>query len=166
MEQRANIKFCCKLGKTAMETHEMLVQVYGREAMVRKCVYKWFKRFREGKETTEDESRSGRPLTSRTPEMIEKVWQMLAQDRRLALRLIAEEFGITKNMTHTIARNDLSKRKIFWFVPQKLIDEQKAKRMETSGDFISMCDHCFWITSSWEMRPCTTSSIRNQNGNR
>ena len=39
MEQRVNIKFCYKLGKTATETHEMLVQVYGTEAVSRKCVY-------------------------------------------------------------------------------------------------------------------------------
>ena len=73
MEQRANIKLCYKLGKTTTETREMLVQFYGREAVSRKCAYEWFQRFREGEETTEDEPRSGRPSTSRTPEMIEKV---------------------------------------------------------------------------------------------
>ncbi|KAJ4440585.1 hypothetical protein ANN_08730 [Periplaneta americana] len=130
MEQRVNIKFCYKLGKTATETHGMLVQVYGREAVSRKCVYEWFKRFREGKETIEDEPRSGRPSTSRTPEMIEKVRQMLAQDRRLTLRLIAEELDISKD---TIVRDDFGKRKIYSrFVPHKLIDEQKAKR---NGNF-------------------------------
>ena len=61
MEQRANIKFCYKLGKTVTETREMLVQVYEREAVSRKCVYDWLKSFREGKEMTEDEPRSGRP---------------------------------------------------------------------------------------------------------
>ncbi|KAJ4432627.1 hypothetical protein ANN_21250 [Periplaneta americana] len=100
-----------------------------------------FKRFHEGKETIEDEPRSGRSSTSRTPEMIEKVRQMLAQDRRLSLGLIAEEFDISKDTMHTIVRDDLGKRKICSrFVPHKLTDEQKAKRMETSGDFISMCD--------------------------
>ncbi|KAJ4448244.1 hypothetical protein ANN_10258 [Periplaneta americana] len=77
------------------------------EAVSRKCVYDWFKRFREGKETIEDEPRSGRPSTSRTPEMIEKVRQMLAQDRRLTLRLIAEELDISKDTVHTIVRDDL-----------------------------------------------------------
>ena len=72
MEQCANIKLYYKLGKTAAEMFEMLVQVYGREAESRMSVYEWFKLFREGKETTEDESRSGRPSTSRTPEMIRK----------------------------------------------------------------------------------------------
>ncbi|KAJ4436686.1 hypothetical protein ANN_16817 [Periplaneta americana] len=99
------------------------------------------KRFREGNETIEDEPRSGRPSTSRTPEVIEKVRQMLAQDRRLTLRLIAEELVISKDTVHTIVRDVLGKRKICSrFVPHKLTDEQKAKRMETSGDFISMCD--------------------------
>ena len=36
--------------------------------------------FREGKKTTEDEPRLGLPSTSKTPEMIEKVRQMLAQE--------------------------------------------------------------------------------------
>jgi len=136
-----NIKFCYKLGKTATETHEILVQVYGTEAVSRKCVYDWFKCFRDGKETTEDEPRSGRPSTSRTPDMIERVRQMLAQDRRVTSRLMAEELGISKDMVHTIVREDLGKCKICSrFVPHKLTDEQKAKRMETSGDFITMCD--------------------------
>ncbi|KAJ4451706.1 hypothetical protein ANN_03176 [Periplaneta americana] len=112
MEQRVNIKFCYNLGKTATETHGMLVQVYGREAVSRKCVYEWFKRFREGKETIEDEPRSGRPSTSRTPEIIEKVRQMPAQDRRLTLRSIAEELDISKDTVQTIVCDDLGKRKI------------------------------------------------------
>ena len=112
---------------------KMFVQVYGREAVTRKCVYEWFKRFREEKETTENESRSGRTSKSRTPEMIEKVRQMLTQDRRRT--------GISKDTAHTIVRDDQSKRKICSrFVPHKLTDDQKVKRMETCGDFISMCD--------------------------
>jgi len=119
----------------------MLVQVYGTGAVSRKCVYDWFKLFRDGKETTEDEPRSGRPSTSRTPDMIERVRQTLTQDRRVTLRMMAEELGISKDTVHTIVREDLGKRKICTrFVPHKLTDEQKSKRMETSGDFITMCD--------------------------
>ena len=58
MEQRANIKFSHKL-----ETREMLMQVYGRDTVSRKCVYEWFKRFCEGKESTEDERGSCGPGT-------------------------------------------------------------------------------------------------------
>ena len=55
-----------------------MVQVYGREVVSRKCVYEWFKSFGEGKETTEDEPRTGHLSISRTLEMIEKVRQILA----------------------------------------------------------------------------------------
>ena len=69
----------------------MLVQVYGREAMIRKCVYEWFKCFYEGKEMAEDDPHLGWPMTSRIPEIIKKVRQILTQDQRLMLRLIVEE---------------------------------------------------------------------------
>jgi hypothetical protein len=38
MEQRTNMKFCFKLGKTATETQEMLVKVYGDAAVIRETV--------------------------------------------------------------------------------------------------------------------------------
>ena len=116
----------------------MLVQVYGREAASIKCVYEWFKRFRKGKEKTEDEPRSGLPSISTTPEMIEIARQILAQDRRLTLRLIE---ALARTRRTSFVRDDLGKRKIYsLFVRHKLTDDQKVKRMETSGDFISMCD--------------------------
>ena len=73
MEQRINVKVCYKLGKTATETHAMLVQLYRTDAVSRKCVYDWFKHFREGTETVDDEPRSGRPPTSVTTDNIEQV---------------------------------------------------------------------------------------------
>ena len=72
------------------------------ESREQKSVYEWFKRFREGKETTEDEPHSGQPSTSRTQEMIEKVRLMLAQDRQLMVRLIVKELGISKARTRRI----------------------------------------------------------------
>ena len=71
-QQKKNIKFLVKLGKSGNEIREMLVQVYGDNAMKRTAVYKWVKRFSEGRESVTDEERSGRPETSRTEENIEK----------------------------------------------------------------------------------------------
>ena len=69
---------------------------------------------------------------------------------RLSIGLIAEKLGISKDMSHTIARDELGKRKICSrFVPHKLTDEQKAKRMKTSGDFISMCDQDPFLVETW-----------------
>ena len=67
------MKFCFKLGKTPPETHKMLVTVYADEAVTKKTVFKWFQRFQEGKESLEDDERSGRPSTARTDENITQV---------------------------------------------------------------------------------------------
>ena len=49
MKHSANIKFDFKLGKIATETRGMLVQVYRREAVTRKCVYEWSNAFAKGR---------------------------------------------------------------------------------------------------------------------
>ena len=62
----------------------MLVQVYGDNAVKKTAVYKWAKRFAEGRETVTDEERSGRPATSRTEENIVNVRQIVRENRRLS----------------------------------------------------------------------------------
>ncbi|GBM27494.1 Putative uncharacterized protein FLJ37770 [Araneus ventricosus] len=111
MEQCVNIKFCFKLGKTVTETHEMLLKVYGVDAGSKKCVFEWFKCFRDGKEDVKDEPRSGRPPTSTTPDNIERVRRMLADDRRLSLRMITEELKISLESVSNIIHEHLQKRK-------------------------------------------------------
>ncbi|GBO46294.1 hypothetical protein AVEN_50163-1 [Araneus ventricosus] len=89
----------------------MLVKVYSVDAVSKKCVFEWFKRFRDGKEYVKDEPRSGRPPTSTTPDNIERVRRMLADDRRLCLRLIAEELKISLDSVSNIIHEYLQKRK-------------------------------------------------------
>jgi len=72
LQQRTNIKFLVKLGKSGNEIREMLVQVYGVNAMKRTAVYKWVNRFSEGRESVTDEEISGRTATSRTEEKLQK----------------------------------------------------------------------------------------------
>ena len=80
MEQRKSIKFCVKLGKTFTETLEMLRKAYGDPALSRTTVYEWFKRFKEGRESLDDDERSGRPASSRTDESVEKIRELIRKD--------------------------------------------------------------------------------------
>ena len=50
-EQRACIKFCLKLGKTATECYEMLKTAFGEQAMGRSQTFQWFSRFKAGRST-------------------------------------------------------------------------------------------------------------------
>ena len=70
LEQRTNIKFLVELLKSGNEIREILVHVYGDNAMKKTAVYKWMKRLSEGRESVTDEERSRRPATSRTEENI------------------------------------------------------------------------------------------------
>ena len=81
-EQCACIKLCFKLGKTAIECYEMLKEAFGEQAMGRSQTFQWFSRFKAGRTSTDDDECSGRPVSSSTPEMIERVLQIIREDRR------------------------------------------------------------------------------------
>jgi hypothetical protein len=66
LEQRINIKFCAKLGKSASETLQMLTEAYGADPMKNSRVFERHKRFKEGREDVKDDGRTGRPKTHRT----------------------------------------------------------------------------------------------------
>jgi hypothetical protein len=80
-EQRVCIKFCFKLGKTAAETHQMLKQAFGDKSLGQTQTYDWYKRFKNGRTSTDDDDRSGRPSTGITPENVAKVRDLILQDR-------------------------------------------------------------------------------------
>ena len=81
-EQRPCNKFCFKLGKTAAECYEMLKTAFGEQAMGRFQTFQWFSRFKAGSISIDDDEGSGRPVSSSTPEMIERVRQIIREDRR------------------------------------------------------------------------------------
>jgi len=141
MEQRINIKFCFKLGRNATETYEMLKLVYGDDCLSRSSVFEWFSRFKDGREDFEDDARSGRPKSVRTPELIEKVRQLIENDRRMTLRMLEDQVEANKDTIHAILIEDLGKRKICSkFVPHFLTDEQKLMRLESSLELMQSVD--------------------------
>jgi hypothetical protein len=48
-EQRICIKFCFKLKKTAAETHRMLKEAFGDNAMGQSKTFLWYKRLKDGR---------------------------------------------------------------------------------------------------------------------
>ncbi|GFV06243.1 hypothetical protein TNCV_4589021 [Trichonephila clavipes] len=58
------------------------------------CVYEWFARFRESRESVSDNRRSGRLAISVSDENIEKVRKLIPKDCQLTVRMIADEVQI------------------------------------------------------------------------
>jgi len=107
----------------------MLMQVYGDSAMKKTAVYKWVKRFSEGRESVTEEESSGRPATSRTEENIAKVCQILRENLRLTVMSIAEQVNIDRETVRKILTEDLDMRKVCAkMVPKELTEEQKQRR--------------------------------------
>ncbi|ROT70225.1 hypothetical protein C7M84_011507, partial [Penaeus vannamei] len=136
-EQRTNLHFLVRLGKTPSEALKLLQQVYGSETMSRSRVFEWCKRFKEGRKDVEDDPRSGRPSTTRTEVNVERVRQMVCSDRRLTVRLIANELGINHDSVWKILTEDLDMRKVCAkMVPKLLNDDQKDQRMQVCQDIL------------------------------
>ena len=120
------IKFCVKAGKSAVETIELINKAYGSAAMSRAIVYRWYSRFRDGREDVKDDARNGRPSTERTDENVESVRRLLKVDCRTTLQMIADRLNIGKETVRRIVTEDLGERKICArFVPHALTTEQK-----------------------------------------
>ncbi|EZA61815.1 hypothetical protein X777_09869 [Ooceraea biroi] len=115
----------------------MLEMVYGESAMKRRTVYKWVDRFKEGRESVDDDARAGRSSTSRVDENIQRVYDLVKADRRITTRMITEKLGISNGSVQTILKEDLNMRKLCTKIfPKVLTDEQKQRRVDCCNDYI------------------------------
>ncbi|XP_014486574.1 PREDICTED: putative uncharacterized protein FLJ37770, partial [Dinoponera quadriceps] len=81
---------------TFEEIHPKLTKVYGNSAPSISTVKKWAAEFKRGRTSLKDDPRKGRPKTATTPETIEKVHNIVLDDRRLKVCEIAEAVGISE----------------------------------------------------------------------
>lgn len=108
-EQRMAIRLCHSWGVTGEKTRRLIKEVYGKDAMSKTGVYTWYSRFKAGRKSTEDEPRSGRPVTVSTIEMTDKVRDLIdSSDKKLTIREIATVLNISKGMCHRIVSDLLS----------------------------------------------------------
>jgi len=134
-EQSACIKFCFKLGKIAAECYEMLKTAFGEQAMGRSQTFHWFSRFKTGRNSTDDDERSVRPVSSSTPEMTERVRQIIREDRRCTIDEVSMLVGIIHGTCHKILTEDLKMRRVApKFVPRLLSVDQKQQRLAVCLD--------------------------------
>ncbi|EZA58146.1 hypothetical protein X777_01874 [Ooceraea biroi] len=90
----------------------MIQEAFKEEALSRTQVYEWFRRFREGRMSLEDDPRSGRPSTSHTDENVDLIRQTINQDRRMTIDMLSENTGISWSACQRILTDDLKMRRI------------------------------------------------------
>ena len=129
VEYRAVIRYLYLKGKTGQEIHCELTNVYGSSAPLYAQVRFWVREFKRGRTSSEDETRSGRPLDATDEEMCNKVRDLVYSDRRVKVEEIANALHISHGSVSTILHDRLGMRKLTarW-VPKSLSDEQMATR--------------------------------------
>ena len=138
LELRSVIKFLTKEGKKPKEILERVNAVCDDVLPSYYQVKFWSKQFKWGRESIEDNSRSGRPVEVSSKEMCQKVEDMILQDRRFVI-VIAHELGTSAGTVSVIIHSALMMSKVSsrW-VPRMWAPEQKACRQRFSEENLDM----------------------------
>lgn len=106
-EFRAVIKDFYLKGLTPNEMKAELNAVHGTTVSVFATIYNWINEFKRYRTSTKDGHRP-----RRTPEMIDKIHDIVLRDRRTKLREIVEATGIPKATVTSILQNKLGMKQI------------------------------------------------------
>ena len=136
-EQRVNIKFCVKLGKTATKTLQLLRDAYGDEALSRARVFGWQRRFVSGRVSVENDTRSSRPSSSRNEDNVVRIRDTIRGDCTVIVRMLADALHINKSTCHQTLRENLGKWKLSArVVPHAFTQDQKEVRASICTDLL------------------------------
>ena len=137
-KQRVNAKFV----KTFSETFEMIRRVYGDDSLSRTQCYEWLRRFKSGRESIEDDHRSGRPSTSTDDVHVSQIDQVVHSNHRLTIREMSDDCDIISfRSCQRILTGHLGMRRIAAkFVPRLLSQEQKDNRVAICQELLDRAD--------------------------
>ena len=91
--------------------------------------FEWFGRFKNGRTSTANDDRSGRPSTATTPSKVEQVWAAVNRDNCRTIHDLCAAVGIGYGSCQRILTEQLNMRRIAAkFVPRVLTQDQKDSR--------------------------------------
>ena len=133
IEQRAVIRYLMRKNKTGQEIFDELKTAYGDDGLAFSTVKSWMTKFRAGRDSFENEQQPRPTATVTTDEIIDKIKNLVVADRRLKIREIAAEVGISTERVHFVLHEKLGMTKVCarW-VPRLLTNEQKQNRAQLS----------------------------------
>ncbi|KAJ8963374.1 hypothetical protein NQ318_018851 [Aromia moschata] len=132
MEQRINLTFLVKLGKTCTEAYEMLNEEYGNE-----CLYCTKRDVKRAKTIRAPDG----PQRQKRTKTLKKTGKLIREDRRLSIRGLAEITGIDKECVRQILHESFNMRKVCTkMMPKVLTPEQIESRMNICADILNTID--------------------------
>lgn len=139
-EQRHVIRFLYRKGTDVKQIHQQLEEVYSDSAYSERQVFRWVSAFKCGKNDIEDESRSGRPKSATSLEVVQIVEKLVMSDRRKKVRELANEVGIDVHSVWDILHRDLELTKVCsrWVIKNLNIfqKQNRVKMCQENLDFM------------------------------
>ena len=106
--------------------------------MKRGTCFRWHKRSKNGRPSVEDDERSGRPSTSTDDPHIYEINTLVRANRRLTVRELAEECGISVGSCHHILKEELKMHRVAAkFVPRVMTSAQQAHCVQVCQDLLN-----------------------------
>jgi hypothetical protein len=134
-EQRENVKFCQKLGKSASKTFHMIKQAYDKEVLGHSALFKLHKRSAQGRDGLEVDEHTGQPRAVRIELKIQEVATLVHDNHSQTTDEIAAAAGISHGTCHKILSDDLNMSHVTQHsVPCVLTQDQ-------CDDCMSICGH-------------------------
>lgn len=170
---RCILLFHFRLGSTTLLTLTNIQKVFGEESIVLRTVQKWFKRFKNGDFSLEDEPKSGR-----VPEVdLDSLKARIEEEPTSTTRSLALEFGFSNSTIHHSLKKIGMTSKLCRWVPHVLSQSNKTSRLSCcisllnkfeENDFlrrIVTCDEK-WIsyenvvrTRSWQSKGTAATAV-------
>ena len=115
METRAVIKFFFFFllqGKAPKEIRAILKETLAEHAPSHATVKNWVAQFKRRDFSTCVAPRPGRPKTVTTPDIIDRIHELILEDRRISAKSIAEQLCISRGRDGSIIHEVLDMRKL------------------------------------------------------
>ena len=112
---RADIKCFADLGKTTTKMLKLLEKRKGNMSASRVIVFKWYHRFKDGRQNIEDDERRSREPVIHTS-IAASIKTALKGDRHLTIRELSEVTDVSRGKVHCILANVLNMKKDIYYI--------------------------------------------------
>lgn len=122
-EYRIIIKHLFLSGLSAKQIDENLEKTYGKSKPSYSTVKNWVAKFKTGHMSTLDEPRTGRPNDAISNKEVEKIKQLIFENRNITIRTIAETLGLSYGTT---------RKAIAKYIGIKVVTDRQQTRADMS----------------------------------
>ena len=137
-EIRAVIRFLVLLNIENTLIYNSMKKAYGDSSPSIETIRRWSFRFRNGRVSTSDNTRTGRPEIENLPE---KVSKRLEEQPFASANSLAHDLKVSYGCIYNVLTNHLQlKHYVTKWVPHKLTQENKNKRIEYSTNMLNLIE--------------------------